>query len=326
MATPHSDTSGIHVKTWQALAAGDTLRSRRLAMQTLRSAGTRDDAHTLAVAYLQLAHADLLDSSFAPALAMSQKAGAELEAQGDYARAVEAYCAGAYCTIGLGLHDKTDALLSHCRQIALAMSPKEGAAQAWARIENYTGIAASWRGDHATARAHLTCAIEVLLCANDLPHTLQPLLNYWINDVLALTYQAAPDAEPAVTNQLTELWHQCTNLLGTQAGAALSVAQMSLLRAVLSFLSHHLSLRHAWHGQAVAHLQDCRQRIRPLHEANWLQTLGWWAELQHAHAIGEERTVRYCAMSMLAVAGKTRHQPIRQLARHVADPWVTPLD
>ncbi|MFP5325403.1 MAG: hypothetical protein ACLGH2_12205, partial [Gammaproteobacteria bacterium] len=57
-----SAPADIHRPTWEALRAGDTLGSRRLAMQTLRRAGQQDDGHAQAIAFLQLAQADLLDS------------------------------------------------------------------------------------------------------------------------------------------------------------------------------------------------------------------------------------------------------------------------
>lgn len=321
MAIDSSDPSGIHQLTWQALEAGDALSGRRLALRTLRWATAHDDAHALAMAHLQLAHADLLESSFDQALALSLKAGDELEALGDHSRAVEAICVSAYCAIGLAQIEQAQMHLTRGRRLASPIPVPNGGARARARVENYAGIAASWTCEYAKARDYFALSLSHLLCANDLAHTLQPLLNLWINQVLEQTcWSARPDGGQAPPDHLEEMKHMCLGLRDAQAGAAFSASQMTVASAMMDFLCHHLSLRQTRHGEAQAYLHACRHRIRPMHAASWMQTLGWWAELQHAQAQGEARTARYCAMSMLAAAGRTRHVPVQRLARYLASP------
>lgn len=327
MATESADIPGIHDATWRALETGDALSGRRLAMRTLRWATARDDHHARAMAHLQLAHADLLESSFEPALIMSQKAGSELETLGDLARAVEAICISAYCAIGRAQTGQAQAYLAKAREMAQTLPVSEGGASARARVENYAGIAASWSCEYAQAREHFALSLSHLLCANDLAHTLQPMLNLWINQVLEQSCRAGQeDRSHPQPDHLQEMKQMCMGLRDAAAASAFSVAQMSTARAMLEFLCHHLSIHQSCHGEAQAYLQACRQRIRPMHAGSWMQILGWWAELRQAQVVGEARTARYCALSMLAAAQRTRHVPVQRLARRLAAPLLEKPD
>lgn len=321
-----SAPADIHRPTWEALRAGDTLGSRRLAMQTLRRAGQQDDGHAQAIAFLQLAQADLLDSSYEHAMSMARKAGDGLAAQGDGPRTVEALCLAAYCATVLGQDQSAWDLLGHSRQLALDLASREDAAQALARVENYSGIAASWAGQHTEARDHFTRSLESLLGADDIDHALHPLINLWKNEVLmlALGHTRSP-LDVARPDHLEELHLLCGNLLSDHAATTFSASHVTVAQTMLAFLCHHLCLLQGRHGEALIHLHSCRQLIRPLHAGCWLHTMGWWAELQHALAEGEQRTARYCALSMMAAAGRTRHVRMRMLAQRLTHTLVPEL-
>lgn len=304
-----------HSPTWAALKAGDTLLSRRLAMQTLRWAGSSADPHAQAIAYLQLAQADLLDSSFDHAMSLSRKAGEALISLGDDAHAVEALCLAAYCATVLGQNEAALALLAHGRRRAQCMPAGGEAALALARTENYAGIAACWGGHHRLARDHFASALEHLLCAGDLEHALQPLLNLWKSEVVMLTLAGDRAQDAPQPEHLHELQQQCAGLMADHAITTFSASQMTVAHTMMAFLSHHLCLQQARLGEAQAHLQNCRRLLRPLHASNWLHPFGWWAELLHALALGEPRTARYCALSLLASSGRTRHVPMQRLSR-----------
>lgn len=291
---------------------GDWRQARAGAQKTLAAAVAGREPHVEAGASLLLAQVLTLQSRYAWARRFGTRARDLFAGEHDPRGLSESMLSLSYLDSAIGQHDVA------IREAEAVVAGAHGIARRTAAGLNYRGVAASWGGDHVTARRLFDTACELAPdeagCRSAVFH---PLANAIFTEVLRCARMRMQGHRVDLSG-LARLLERQWDLV--RAGATGSLAEVSADPGLflLEFASCFLATRTGDAARADQHYLGCLQRAARLPPDSWMHALVWWARLERTLAAGEAPEIARSAAQLVGLAERSEHVPLKALARSLA--------
>jgi hypothetical protein len=296
----------------QSWMRGDWMDARDGAQKVLAAAVACRDPHLEGSASLLLAQVLTLQSRFGWARRFGERARELFASESDPRGLSESMLSLSYVDSALGQEELA------IRGAEAVMAGADGIARRGAAGLNYRAVAASWSGQHGTARGMLDGACELAPdeagCRSAVFH---PLANAIFTEVLRCARMRMAGHRVDLS-ELARLLAREWELV--KAGATGSLAEISADPGLflLEFASCFLATRIGDAARADQHYLGCLERASRLPPTSWMHALLWWARLERTLAAGETKEIAASAARLVAAAGAGEHEPLKALARSLA--------
>lgn len=114
---------------------------------------------------------------------------------------------------------------------------------------------------------------------------------------------------------LDEQFDECMKMLVAGQTGVLNQGMQDLVCLLLVSLGCHLKLVQRDIDAAYDYLQACRARSARVPNSHWSKGLHWWADMEHAKALGDQRRELLSRQAMERSALTGEYRPLALLAR-----------
>lgn len=284
---------------------GKTAPARRVAHAIARRGRPGADTHLQGQALLVLAHAYVLESRFRLAYRCCSQARDCFVRHSDGRGRAESAGVLSYVLTALGLDELAAQAAVEC--ISMPQSAPAPLVQAFGL--NYSGVAAFWAQDFATASGVLEASAWYASEAPGGGAGFHPLVNAGLCEALRIVHGEA-DAD---LSQMERIVARARAMEHRGRVGTLPLGSRDIGLLLLAFEECFLACRQGNLEEADVCYQVCRDLATHLPPTSWLHAVTWWARVEWAQARERRAEARSSAAQMAASARLGEHTPLRVL-------------